>query len=59
MTLEQFVATLAPGDGAVGALYYLEGLEPGEIAEQLDKKPNAVYQSISRNKEKLRKWLET
>ena len=58
VTLEQFVATLPPGDGEVGALSYLEGLEPGEIAERLDKKPNAVYQAISRNKARLREWLE-
>ena len=58
LTLEQFVATLPPGDGEVGALYYLEALEPAEIAERLDKKPNAVYQAISRNKAKLREWLE-
>jgi RNA polymerase sigma factor (sigma-70 family) len=58
VTLEQFVATLPPGDGEVGGLYYLEGLEPAEIAERLDKKPNAVYQAISRNKAKLREWLE-
>ena len=59
LTLEQFVATLPPGDGAVAGLYYLEGLDPGEIAERLDKKPNAVYQAISRNKLKLQEWLET
>ena len=58
LTLEQFVATLPPGDGEVAALSYLEGLEPGEIAERLEKKPNAVYQAISRNKQKLREWLE-
>jgi RNA polymerase sigma factor (sigma-70 family) len=58
LTLEQFVATLPPGDGELAALYYLEGLEPREIAARLDKKPNAVYQAISRNKEKLREWLE-
>jgi len=58
LTLEQFVATLPPGDGAVARLSYLEGLEPGEIAERLEKKPNAVYQAISRNKAKLREWLE-
>ena len=28
VTLEQFVATLPPGDGEVGQLLYLEGLEP-------------------------------
>ena len=58
LTLEQFVATLPSGDGEVGALYYLEALEPAEIAERLDKKPNAVYQAISRNKGRLREWLE-
>lgn len=58
LTLEQFVATLPPGDGAVAGLTYLEGLEPGEVAERLGKNPNAVYQAISRNKAKLREWLE-
>ena len=59
VTLEQFVATLPPGDGEVARLLYLEGLDPGEIAERLDKKPNAIYQAISRNKQKLQEWLET
>ena len=58
LTLEQFVATLPPGDGEIGALHYMEALEPGEIAQRLDKKPNAVYQAISRNKGRLREWLE-
>lgn len=58
VTLEQFVATLSPGDGEVARLLYLEGLEPAEIAERLEKQPNAVYQAISRNKTKLREWLE-
>ena len=58
VTLEQFVATLPPGDGAIAELYYLDGLEPGEIAEQVDKNPNAVYQAISRNKNRLQEWLE-
>lgn len=58
LTLEQFVATLPPGDGEVARLLYLDGLEPGEIAERLDKKPNAVHQAIHRNKVKLREWLE-
>ena len=58
VTLEQFVATLPSGDGEIGRLSYLEGLEPGEIAERVDKNPNAVYQAISRNKKRLRKWLE-
>lgn len=58
VTLEQFVATLPPGDGEVAALLYLEGLEPAEIAERLGKKPNALYQAISRNRARLREWLE-
>ena len=58
VTLEQFVATLPTGDGEVARLTYLEGLEPAEIAERLDKEPNAVYQAIHRNKKKLREWLE-
>jgi DNA-directed RNA polymerase specialized sigma24 family protein len=58
VTLEQFVATLPPGDGEIAALTYLEGLEPGEVAERTGKKANAVYQAISRNKQKLREWLE-
>jgi RNA polymerase sigma factor (sigma-70 family) len=58
VTLEQFVATLPPGDGAIAELYYVDGLEPGEIAERVDKNPNAVYQAISRNKKRLQEWLE-
>jgi RNA polymerase sigma factor (sigma-70 family) len=58
VTLEQFVATLPPGDGEVARLTYLEGLEPGEIAERLGKEPNAIYQAIHRNKRRLREWLE-
>ena len=58
VTLEQFVATLPPGDGEIAELYYLDGLEPGEIAERVDKNPNAVYQAISRNKKRLQEWLE-
>ena len=37
VTLEQFVATLPPGDGAIAELYYLDGREPGEIAERVRK----------------------
>ena len=59
LTLEQFVETLPAADGEVAALYYLEALEPGEIAERLEKKPNAVHQAISRKKRKLQEWLET
>jgi len=59
VTLEQFVVTLPPGDGEIAALLYLEGLEAGEIAERLGKKPNAVHQATSRNKKRLQEWLET
>jgi RNA polymerase sigma factor (sigma-70 family) len=59
VTLEQFVATLPPGDGEVAALLYLEGLEPGEIAERLGKERNAVYQATYRIRGKLREWLES
>lgn len=58
VTLEQFVAMLPPSDGAIAELYYLDGLEPGAIAEHVDKNPNAVYQAISRNKKRLQEWLE-
>ena len=58
VTLEQFVATLPPGDGEIAELSYLDGLEPGEIAERVDKNPNAVYQAINRNKKRLQEWLE-
>ena len=58
VTLEQFVATLPPSDGAIAQLYYLDGLEPGEIAERVGRNPNAVYQAISRNKKRLQEWLE-
>ena len=59
LDLETFVATLPPADGEVGRLWLLEGLEPGQIAERLDKKPNAVYQARSRITKRLREWLET
>ena len=57
LTLEQFVATLPPGDGEVAALLYLEGLEPAEVADRLDKQPNAVHQAAHRIKPRLREWL--
>jgi RNA polymerase sigma factor (sigma-70 family) len=59
LTLEQFVSTLPPGDGEVAALTYLDGLDAGEIADRLGKKPNAVYQAESRNRARLREWLAT
>jgi DNA-directed RNA polymerase specialized sigma24 family protein len=60
LTLEQFVETLPSGDGEVARLLWLEKppLEPGQIAARLAREPNAVYQSIHRNKAKLREWLE-
>ncbi len=58
LLFEQFVEKLPPGDGEIGALTYLELLEPGEIALRVSKKPNAVYQAIDRNKKRLREWIE-
>lgn len=60
LTLEEFVATLPPVDGVVAMLQWLHDppLEPAEIAKRTRQLPNAVYQSISRNKRKLREWLE-
>ena len=40
-------------------LWLLDGLEIDEIAEQLDKKPNALYQARSRINPRLREWLES
>ncbi len=57
-TLEAFVATLPPGDGAVARLWLLERLEPDQIAEQLGKEPNAVYQARHRVSKRLKEWLE-
>jgi DNA-directed RNA polymerase specialized sigma24 family protein len=58
LTLEQFVATLPPGDGEVGRLALIEHLEPAQIAERLGKDPNAVYQARFRVVKRLREWLE-
>ena len=38
LTLEQFVRDAAAGRRRGAALYYLDGLEPGEVAERLGKK---------------------
>ena len=59
LSLEAFVATLPPGDGEVARLWLLEGLEIDEIAERLDKLPNALYQARSRINARLREWLES
>jgi len=59
LTLEAFVATLAPGDGEVARLWLLERLEIEEIAERLGKLPNAIYQARSRINPRLREWLES
>ena len=59
LTLEEFVATLPPGDGEVARLWLLEGLDYDQIAERLDKKPNALYQARSRINPRLREWLES
>jgi DNA-directed RNA polymerase specialized sigma24 family protein len=58
LDLETFVATLPPADAEVARLWLLEALEPAQIAEQLDKLPNAVYQARSRIAARLREWLE-
>lgn len=59
LTLEAFVATLPPGDGEVARLWLLEGLDYDQIAERLDKLPNALYQARSRINPRLREWLES
>jgi DNA-directed RNA polymerase specialized sigma24 family protein len=58
LDLESFVASRPPGDGAVGKLWLLDGLEPDQIAVRLDKQPNAVYQARSRICVKLKERLE-
>ena len=59
LTLEEFVATLPPGDGEVARLWLLERLESDQIAERLGKEPNAVYQARHRITPRLREWLES
>jgi DNA-directed RNA polymerase specialized sigma24 family protein len=59
LDLETFVTTLPPADADVAKLWLLGGLEPDQIAEQLGKLPNAVYQARSRIAKRLRQWLET
>jgi DNA-directed RNA polymerase specialized sigma24 family protein len=59
LSVEQFIGTLPPADTEVARLWLLAGLEPGQIAERLDKQPNAIYQARSRIQGRLREWLET
>ena len=59
MSLEEFVATLSPGDGEVARLWLIEGLDYDQIAERLGKKANALYQARSRINPRLREWLES
>ena len=58
LTLESFVATLAPGDREVARLWLLERLDPDQIAGRLGKQPNAVYQATHRVVSRLREWLQ-
>jgi DNA-directed RNA polymerase specialized sigma24 family protein len=59
LDLETFVGTLPPADADVARLWLLDGLEPDEIAEQLGKSANAVYQARWRVLQRLREWLES
>jgi DNA-directed RNA polymerase specialized sigma24 family protein len=59
LDLETFVGTLPPADAEVAQLWLLEELDSPQIAEQLGKLPNAVYQARSRIAARLREWLET
>jgi DNA-directed RNA polymerase specialized sigma24 family protein len=59
LDLAAFVETLPPADAEVAALWLLEQLEPGQVAERLGKEPNAIYQAKSRVTQRLREWLET
>ena len=51
--LERALAELPDGDREVARLRFLEGLEIDEIAEQLEKKRNAVDQSLHRARKML------
>jgi RNA polymerase sigma factor (sigma-70 family) len=51
--VEWAVAQVDGKDGLVLALRYRDLLEPAEIAEQLEMKPNAVYQAIHRGLARL------
>jgi DNA-directed RNA polymerase specialized sigma24 family protein len=59
LDLDTFVATLPPADAEVARLWLLDRLESDQIAKQLGKKPNAVYQARSRITKRLREWLES
>jgi len=57
-TLESVFESLPEGDRAVLTLRYIAGLEPAQIAEQLGKQPNAVYQSLHRGHKALKEaWV--
>jgi DNA-directed RNA polymerase specialized sigma24 family protein len=58
LTLEEFVATLPPGDGEIARLWLLERLENEQIADRLGKNPNAIYQARHRVIGRLKQWLE-
>ena len=55
--LERALDELAPGDGEVARLRFLEGLEIDEIAARLTKERNAVDQSLHRSRKRLRELL--
>ena len=55
--LERALDELAPGDGEVARLRFLEGLEIDEIAARLQKERNAVDQSLHRSRKRLQELL--
>jgi RNA polymerase sigma factor (sigma-70 family) len=55
--LERALGELAPGDGEVARLRFLEGLEIDAIAARLGKGRNAVDQSLHRSRQKLQELL--
>jgi DNA-directed RNA polymerase specialized sigma24 family protein len=57
LTLEEFVTTLSPADADVARLWLLEQLESDQIAAQLSKDPNAIYQARFRISKRLKEWL--
>jgi DNA-directed RNA polymerase specialized sigma24 family protein len=59
LDLEAFIETLPPADAEVAGLWLLGSLEPDQVAEQLGKQANAVYQARFRIVAGLREWLES
>ena len=57
LDMEQFVASLAPGDGEIAELRLLEGREIEDIASELDMRRNAVDQALYRVRKRLLEWL--